>query len=142
MRLREDSVGVHLNLAACCLEVEKDNEAKALYKRVLQLDEASLPALYNLAVLYEKEQDWPEAADCYQKLAEVTNSPEPLFRLGVALHKNGQWQEAASVYEKCVAHKPDWTQALLNCGIAYLRNNDHDKAAQAFQKVWNSILMT
>ena len=83
---------------------------------------------------YPTEDKWDRAAEYYDKLAEVTSSPESLFRLGVSLHKNGQWEQAAMVYEKCVRHKEDWPEAWLNRGVAHLKLEDYEKAQQAFSK--------
>ena len=45
----------------------------------------------------------------------------------------GNWKASAEAFEQCTRVRSDWTDALVNLGVAYWQQGDRDTATQAFE---------
>ena len=77
-------------------------EAKALYQQQLQRDPESADAMYNLGVLYEKEEKWEEALAAWRKFSKgfKTGSHywfESRYHTAKVLNRLGQRDKACEI---------------------------------------------
>jgi serine/threonine protein kinase len=77
---------------------------------------------FNLAVLYEEQQDIPKAIQAYEKCLSINqNDPNLFFRLGVLFVKQKRWLDALDKLQKANNLKPDFAKALHQQGAVLLK---------------------
>ncbi|GGD56269.1 tetratricopeptide repeat-containing sulfotransferase family protein [Lacimicrobium alkaliphilum] len=73
---------VHTNLAVLYSEMRREEDAKVSLKRALEINPDYVPALFNLATLFEEFGDKPQAKQQYQRLLKhQPSNTEVLARL-------------------------------------------------------------
>ena len=88
------------------------------YDEALKLDAGHRPTLYSLALLRSRRDEWPAAAEAWQRYADaVGRTPASLTNLAVALERGGRPKEARSAYEAAVAADPTFQAAQVNLGV-------------------------
>ena len=68
------------------------------------------------------------AVAMYQQAASKTNDPAVLVKLGRALFENGAIERSAGVFRRAVSKAPDYPDALLGLGTAYLQLGEIEKS--------------
>ncbi len=86
-------------LAAIALEQQDYEQALALHKQMLELDEPSSELLYNLALLLQKRGRASDAVRYYRKALELRPGfPQALLNLGHAFLTLGKHEEAQAAW--------------------------------------------
>jgi tetratricopeptide (TPR) repeat protein len=93
--------------------------AEAMYRRTLEMNEANAEASQQLARIYERTGKLQEAVSIYEQALSKTPDSSLLHNaLAGALQRQGKTQEAIATYEKAVALDGELSQAKNN--LAYL----------------------
>ncbi|MGI9450212.1 MAG: tetratricopeptide repeat protein [Geminicoccaceae bacterium] len=71
----------------------------------------------------------------YQQAASKTDDPAVLVKLGRALSANGAIERAAGVFRRAVSKAPEYPDALLGLGTAYLQLGEIEKSIQYLDQV-------
>lgn len=102
--------------AANCYDTCGDKKvASGLYKKALEINPQSVPALLNLSTLYYEIKKFSKAFDLAQKVLEIEeNNFAALMNLGNCRYAEGQFDEALVYYEKMYALNPKSYNAVLN----------------------------
>src|SRR5436305_7687447 len=104
-------------------------EAAAKYQQVLKEDATHVPSRFNLAVCFTKTGKIDEAIAAYRELIEQDATIyEAHVNLALLLDQTGKRAEAVEQFQKALALRPDDVQAQHNLAMAYLRDNDVEKA--------------
>lgn len=62
---------VYSNIGVLYADMRKVAEAKSMYDKALSVDDAYVPALYNLAMLYEETGERERAQETYRRILEI-----------------------------------------------------------------------
>jgi len=114
----------------------KLDEAEAGYKALIEKNPDLAEAYFNLGIVYERKQQWNDAAAAYLKAAEL--KPEMLNALesaAVILQNAGQLAKAEEVLGKAVADHPDNTRFKFRLAEVYYNAAKYDAAAEAFRQL-------
>jgi Flp pilus assembly protein TadD len=105
----------HLRRAQDFLSGDRLAEAAAEYRKALDQDAKSVPALEGLSRIAARMNDAPSSLGFIARAAEL--SPEDgaiVNQLGVAMVSNGRKREAAKTFERAMALRPRDPLVLLN----------------------------
>ena len=92
-------------------------------------------ALYHMADLYERNAQYKEAIDAYNKVLKIRpKSGYIYFKIGTAYDRINQPAEAVTAFQEAVKLMPTNAVAFNNMGIAYGKLNKPDKEIAALKK--------
>ena len=119
-----DSAMVYLKLA---LEKSGDDP---------QFATTTKPATANLARLYERSGDYPNAEIYWQKYLKIDpNDVEAKRGLAIALRKTGKNTEAAAVEGQLMTSGALSSHEVMGVGVRHFQAKDYAAAAEDFQRV-------
>lgn len=99
------------------LELERWDEAKICFARVLELNPTRPDALRGLAALAIRDADCSTAIQLRRRLGEQRHSlPELTYNIARMLHEAGSLDEALRYYSEALKERPRFAEALLNLG--------------------------
>jgi tetratricopeptide (TPR) repeat protein len=116
-------------------ELDDSERAIDAYKNIVDLDDVNVPALEQLAKLYDKLGDAQSAIDYMGRVAELTQDTkqrvEMFYKIGKALdEKQGDRVSAQERYEMALDLEPAHIPSLAALRQIALDNSDYDKAAR------------
>jgi tetratricopeptide (TPR) repeat protein len=92
-------------------------------------------ALYHLADLFDRDAQYKEAIDTYQKVLKTRpESGYIYFKIGTAYDRLGQPAEAVTAFQSAIKHLPSYAVAYNNLGVAYGKLNKLDEEITALKK--------
>jgi Flp pilus assembly protein TadD len=101
------------------------NSAEALYEKVLDLDEDSKFAMYNLGLIDQTRGQVDAAETRYREALEIDPMfPPALFNLAIIRTGKGDTTEAISLYWKAITVNGDDAGAHLNLGLLLKETGD------------------
>ena len=97
--------------------------------------ELTLEETVSLAILLQKNKQFAEAREVYQRVLEaVPNHPRALHYAGVLAHQQGRNDEALVLIERSIALVPDQADWCSNLGIVFQSDNRLDSAIQSYRR--------
>ncbi len=116
-------------------EIEDNDKAIDAYRNIVDLDETNLPALEQLAKLYDKTGDASQSIDYMTRVAELTQDVkqrvESFYKIGKALdEKLGDRVAAQDRYEMALDLDGSHLPTLGALRQIAMDNADYDKAAR------------
>ncbi len=94
---------------------ERNDDAEALYRRGLELDNKNLSCRNNLAMLLVRTGRGEEAVSEALRAVELApESPELLDTLGIAYRSVERWEDAKDAFEEALSGSPTATSSRLN----------------------------
>ncbi|MFW9991215.1 MAG: tetratricopeptide repeat protein, partial [Candidatus Odinarchaeota archaeon] len=116
------------------------DRAKSFFMQYLDLMPDDAEILMELGVLYNSNKNYNTALDYYNKAIianQENNTGDPaqiyIFR-GVAHYNLQDYIKAIQDYEKALHIDPKKLQAYHNCGIAYEKINENEKARETYKR--------
>jgi tetratricopeptide (TPR) repeat protein len=77
-------------------------------------------ALYHLADLYDRNSQYPEAIETYQKVVKLKpDMGYAYFKIGTAYDRLNQPEKAVSAFKEAAKHMPEYAVIYNNMGVAY-----------------------
>jgi tetratricopeptide (TPR) repeat protein len=77
-------------------------------------------ALYHLADLYDRNSQYPEAIETYQKVVKLKpDMGYAYFKIGTAYDRLNQPEKAISAFKEAAKHMPKYPVIYNNMGVAY-----------------------
>jgi Flp pilus assembly protein TadD len=135
-------------LLSCKKEAPKDNQAPARVlnsasnssifdevKKKVDQNPGDAEALYHLADLYDRNEQYAEAVETYKKV--VALKPDmgyAYFKMGTAYDRINQPAEAVAAFKKAVTLMPKNAVAYNNLGVALGRMGKNEEEIEALQK--------
>ncbi len=131
--------GSPVNLAKIALGLRsrgRDDEAKTIYLKAIELDPTYTLAQYNLGVLMLDHKEWAQAAERFRTVLQYEPEHEQAwFNLGRSAFRLKDYEAAATHYQKAMALRGgDYPEALLNLGLVHSARNDYASAVAAYQR--------
>jgi len=117
------------------IELEEDpgtqNEAIALYSKVLEMDVNHAAAHINLGTLYYNRQEYSLAEKHYRSAMQIDpRYALAYFDLGNVLDETGRIEEAIATYKAAIQLAPTYADAHYNLALAYEKIREPRKALQ------------
>jgi len=107
------------------------NEAIAVYSKVLEMDPTHAAAHINLGTLYYNRQEYALAERHYRSAIEIDpRYALAYFDLGNVLDETGRVQEAIATYKTAIQLAPTYADAHYNLALAYEKVREPRKALQ------------
>lgn len=104
------------------LESEKTREAKAAYRKAIELEPGHVDAYLNLGRLLHEEGRVRTAEECYRQALELRpTDATACFNLAVALEDLGRPMEALTAYERVIELDSEYADAYFNVAGIYER---------------------
>ena len=117
------------------------DEAIAIYQKVVEMDPAHAAAYINLGTLYYNRQDFTRAEEFYRRAtAADPNYALAFFDLGNVLDETGRLLDAVEAYRRAIKLAPTYADAHYNLALSYERLKQPRKALahwQAYAKLDN-----
>ena len=130
-----DSLEVKTGLAHCYYELNRDDEALALYKEVVAQKADVWQVQYNLGRIYLEHGKYAEAVEAFRNALNLkAGEPEIISGLGIALTKSGKNSEAIPYLTQVVDMKRYIQEDFYNLGEAYANEAQWSKAEEIFKK--------
>lgn len=122
--------------AGLLMEMERWDEARADYNKILKIDSLDIEALYNRGVLKLEMKDKEGAYKDFE-VAERNGEFSPYRLLGKALifRLDEEWDEAEKVYTTILNEYPEMTDVYLKRAECYLHLDQLSKLSTDLQKV-------
>lgn len=122
--------------AGLLMEMERWDEARADYNKILTIDSLDIEALYNRGVLKLEMKDKAGAQKDFD-VAERNGEFSPYSLLGKALmlRLDEEWEEAEKVYTSILNQYPEMTDVYLKRAECYLHLDQLSKLSADLQKV-------
>ncbi len=110
------------------------NKAIGIYKQILQIDSASVEAMYEISYSLLESGDYESAIEYCDKLIERDDKYAILAynTKGSCLNYMGRTDEAIEVYKEGIYRYEEFPQLHYNLGLAYYAIQDYYKARDAF----------
>ncbi len=107
------------------------NQAIAVYSKVLEMDPHHAAAHINLGTLYYNRQEYALAEKHYRSAIEIDpRYALAYFDLGNVLDETGRVQEAIATYKTALQLAPTYADAHYNLALAYEKVREPRKALQ------------
>lgn len=121
------------------LETESPQEAKAAYRKAIEIEAGYVDAHLNLGRLLHEEGRVRTAADCYRQALELRPTDSTAcFNLAVALEDLGRPMEALSAYERVIELDSEYADAYFNVAGIYERLGKRAEAVR-FLKTYKHL---
>ncbi len=117
--------------------ISTDKEfAKGLLIKALGIKPASVPVLSKLGFIYLRDNNYPQAIDTYQKVAELDpQQPNALFNLGYIYAVTEEYAEAKKMYAQVVQMQPDFLdEALFNLAMVQERLGERRQCLKSLKR--------
>ena len=119
--------------AKSCLRQSRLDEAKALFARVLDVDEEHAESHEGMAAACFHEKDYPAAIEHFERLAILRPlDARPLINLGAVYNRQKEFDKAVAVLRKGVGKDSRSSEAFYNLGIAYRNLEQRSMATTAY----------
>ncbi|MHB8256708.1 MAG: tetratricopeptide repeat protein [Acidiferrobacterales bacterium] len=108
LRCKPDDPEIHLNLAAMLVDMGRDEEAEAYYRRVLELDPDHSAGIAGLAMLFERKGNFDAGLALVQPLIDAgTNDTQAMLSYAALLRNQDRRAEAVTLLEKVLQQSLD-----------------------------------
>jgi tetratricopeptide (TPR) repeat protein len=126
---------IHNNLALGLRHLGRLDEARRHYERAVALKPDYVQALGNLALTYTELNRPDEALTTFRRALTLDDrNAKTHYALANLLRgRSGGLPEAIRHYETALRLKPDYFEAMVNLGIAYIENGDTPRAIAWYQ---------
>jgi tetratricopeptide (TPR) repeat protein len=124
------------NSALELTKLGQNDEAIALYQKILEKAPVLPEVHFNLGVVYMHKEDWSNAEACFQRVIELNpDQLEAYLALGETYLVSNQIEKAVPFLSNAAAKYPDNVSLQFNLGLACFNTNRSTEAMQAFTKV-------
>ncbi len=138
-----DDPEVLFNLASTYVLLNRVEEAKQTFQRLLEHQPKNLLAHFNLANIYERQGDLDRAIHHLKTIDELDVESRitrvARERLGILEGRRfmarGQWRAALEAFQRVVERYPESEEAWFNLAVAHLQLGHREDGEAAFKKV-------
>ncbi|XP_012276571.1 intraflagellar transport protein 88 homolog [Orussus abietinus] len=127
------NAAAYVNLAACAIVRGEFDRARELLLCALENDASHVQALYNLGLVYKKQNMYEEALECFWKLRNLIRyDPQTLYQIGHLYQLIGDVDQAAEWYNQLLGIIPSDPGVLQKLGEMYDSVGDKQQAFQFY----------
>ncbi len=108
---------------------DENGEAESFFEKALALDNASIDALYNSAMLFFEQGRFDESVERFRRLIALeSDNPENFNNLGAIIYQSGDSREAEELFRRALDLDPDNSTALNNLLEILEQTDRYDEA--------------
>lgn len=134
-KLHPNYLDVGLNLGKNLFFRGFYSEAKSLLKNLLKKNPKLLPAWFYLGSIYEINNNYDEAIDCFCEMVKYANKENtPEFANFKSLQEQGFVEEAVAELKKVAVIELDMASGRINLGIKYFEDCQWNDALRHFEE--------
>jgi len=127
-----------LAMARLCERRGENEQARAIYEKILRESPQHADALHRLGVVHTRENRRAEARKYFDEAARINTSPELSNDRGYLLLLEGNYPAAEQDFRQATELKPNFTAAWTNLGLAIGYQERYDEAFAVFLRATNS----
>ena len=119
-----------------CHQTQRIDEAKALYRRVIDIDSDLAQAPYNLALLYHAQHEVTAAIRALEGL--YTRQPAYMrtrWLLGGWYEQVGRWDQALALYEQATVEHPEGDEGWQRLALIHMGQRRWDQALPILKRL-------
>jgi tetratricopeptide (TPR) repeat protein len=112
------------------------DEAARLLNEALQVKPDYAPAVYNLAILYERQNRLKDAIVKFEEI--LRTNPKDVgvaLQLAILYYRDGQKDKALNIFEQIIALEPNYSNARWYLATIYAERSRWDDAIAQVQKI-------
>jgi arylsulfatase A-like enzyme/Tfp pilus assembly protein PilF len=126
----------HVHMAKALMELGRDEESEAAFKKALTIDSTHSGGLFPLAAMARKKGDLDRALFYLQVGAQTApGTPEVQANIGGLLVEKGMPDSAIAVLTRALEEDEFDRTAMLNMGLAYSAKRQQDEAVKWFYRI-------
>jgi len=124
----------HNNLGIIYTDQKKYEQAKAAFRKAIDVDPDYKTAYMNIGVVYDNEGKYQEALDMYKTVVEKhPNYPLGLVNVGIGYRRLKQYDEALKYFQRSVKVKPDYAFGWGEVAYIYLLKEDYKTSIKNYK---------
>ncbi|MBN4079852.1 tetratricopeptide repeat protein [bacterium AH-315-C08] len=128
----------HFNLGTALMMQGEYERAEKYLLKCLELNNKHEPALFNLALVKQKQMHWQDSIDRFNNYMAVTGpKPSSLTQIGFNYLNLKDWTNAQSFFEKSLSILPTDMNTLILLGDAFLAQGHARKAEEKYRIALN-----
>ena len=110
--------------------------AKSYLSKALEVDAANISVLSQIGYIYVSQNDYPQAIETYQKVAELDPElPDSFFNLGYIYAVTENYPKAEQMYSRVVELAPDFLdEALFNLAMVQYQLGERNQCIQSLKQ--------
>lgn len=130
-----DEVGLQQELAVTYVRSGNDEQALALYQKILQRDRNDFSALIGLGGIYRRLGKYEESVSVLERaLALDGNSVQTYYTLGFTYKQMGRFDDALECFDQVISQEPGDILAYNHLGSIYSMRGDSKNAIASYQR--------
>ncbi len=107
------------------------------YQQVIQLQPHHAAAHRVLALLFQQQQRWREAAAHFTQVCRLGHGDAETFnRLGICLDMLGRFDSAVENFRRALAMRQDYAECWNNLGNVCRKTGDYEWAEESLRNAW------
>lgn len=122
---------VNLNIGAVLRELDRPDEAKQAFQKVLDLEPGNGGALVSMAEIAVAAGDLDEAVTWFTQAVDATEDEIIPFNVGQIYFQNGRVTDAIEYYELAAERRLDWAEPHVQIAICHLNQGDFAAASES-----------
>lgn len=113
--------------------------AMKIYRQLLDADPKNSEAAHRLAILYDRQGEFGQSAEWFQKTLKLKpGDPELFCDIGYSLYCQGRYREAEVNLRQAIAIAPDHSRAHNHLGLVLAQRGQCEEALAAFRRAYCS----
>jgi tetratricopeptide (TPR) repeat protein len=137
--LKPDVAEVHRNLGLAYVETEQLEKAEAAFRKAFEMS-GDAEAVFYLARTAYHRQDYEAALEWALQAIQKDGKKAGFYNLkGTILNQMGRYLEAAGSFQAGLVLDPKDVNLRINLGVAYINNQEPEKALAVLEKVLPDI---
>ncbi|ASQ29017.1 cell surface protein [Borrelia miyamotoi] len=113
------------------IKIEEKLQTHADHSKQSQTD---LKSLQMLALASEKQKDFKNAEEIYEKIASITKNEEDYYKVGIMKFKLKKYEESIKAFDQTISLNPKHKKAYTNKGTNLILLNKPKEAIEVFKK--------
>lgn len=130
-----EDLPLHIMLAETLLEEGRAEEAIRLLKQYSASHPDDGGAKVELALLYLRAENYPEALAIFERLPSSERTPSVRYYQAQALRAAGRTDAAAETLRSALAEAPDFLEAMLELALVEEQRGRHGAARKLYEKL-------
>lgn len=137
--LKPDVAEVHRNLGLAYVEIKETEKAEAAFRKAFEMS-GDAEAVFYLARAAYNRQEYKTALDWALKAIQKDGKNAGFYNLkGAILNQLGRYAEAIGSFQASLILAPEDVNIQVNLGVAYVNNEEPEKAKAVLEKVFPKI---
>jgi superkiller protein 3 len=128
-----DNIKARMELVKNYLDKQDNANAKILLEEIIAIDSNNIDANYVLGQIYEFEEDYNKAVECFEKIIKF--QPDLKYKLAELYENADEYEKALDIYNEYYQKKPDDKDICERVAHVSRILGDNEKAIEIYNKL-------